>query len=177
MYRHVVIVGPSGAGKSTLCRRVVDEWRRRGLPGAGVMAELRHDTPDARGLDVVDVATGRRLPLAEFDRATGGPNTGRWHFRQDTFAAGLAWCETVSHDTLFVVDEVGPLELEQGLGWALLVPRVATHQGPALVAVRPALADVLLAALSPRLAFRVDLTPETRDAAVAAVRVALGLDA
>lgn len=173
----MVIVGPSGAGKSTLCRRVVDEWRRRGLPAAGVMAELRHDTARGRGLDVVNVATGRRLPLAEFDRATGGPNTGHWHFHQDSFAAGMAWCETISRDALFVMDEVGPLELDQGLGWAPIVPRLAAHQGPALVAVRPALADALLAALSPRPAFRVDITPETRDAAAAAVRVALGLDA
>ena len=170
----VVIVGPSGAGKSTLCRRVVDEWRGRELPAAGVMAELRHDTPGLRGLDV---ATGRRLPLAEFDRATGGPNTGRWHFHQDSLAAGITWCETVPQHALFVVDEIGPLELDQGLGWAPIVPRLAAHQGPALVAVRPALADALLAALSPRPAFRVDITPETRDAAAAAVGVALGLGA
>lgn len=141
------------------------------------MAEIRHDAPGTCGLDVVDVASGRRLPLAEFDRATGGPHTGRWHFHQDTFAAGLAWCETASHHALFVVDEIGPLELEQGCGWAPIIPRLAVHQGPLLVAVRPALADALLAALCPRAACRVDITPDTRDAAAAAVSVALGLDA
>ena len=171
----MIIVGPSGAGKSTICRRVVDEWRRRGLPAAGVVAEAREGLPADRGLDVVDVATGQRLPLAEFERATGGPVTGRWHFHEETFAAGLAWCAVVRPDALFIVDEVGPLELEQGLGWAPIVPRVAIHQGPALIAVRPALAGVLLAALNPRAATRVDVTRDTRDAAASAVATALGL--
>lgn len=172
----VVIVGSSGAGKSTICRRVIDEWRRRGLSAAGVVAGARAGSPAGRGLDVVDVATGQRLPLAEFDRATGGPVTGRWHFHQDTLAAGLAWCAAVRPDALFVVDEVGPLELEQGLGWAPVVPRLAAHPGPALVAVRTALATALLAALRPRAAIRVDVTSDTRDAAASAVAMALSLD-
>jgi nucleoside-triphosphatase THEP1 len=161
----IVIVGPSGAGKSTLCGRLIHEAARRGIGVGGVVARTRLCDGLVDGLDVVNVATGERRPLAEFDRPTGGPVTGRWHFHEAAFADGLNWCRQVPPGALFVVDEIGPLELVQQRGWAPLVPVLAAHAGPVVVVVRPAFAEALIALLGGRTDIRIDVTPETRDRA------------
>jgi nucleoside-triphosphatase THEP1 len=171
----VVLTGPSGSGKSTICRFVADEARRRRIPAGGVTTASRMADGVRVGLDAVDVASGARVPLAELDRPTGGHVTGRWHFHEPAFAAGLNWCDRTPSTALLVVDELGPLELLDGRGWAPVVPGLATRLGPVLVAVRPALAGTLSSAIGPRAAVRVDVTPATREAATARVFAALGL--
>ncbi len=173
----IVVTGPSGAGKSTLCRRVAQAAVARGRAAAGVSTAPR--TPDTRrtGLDVVNVATGERLPLAEWERPTGGPSTGGWHFHQSGLDAGLAWCTAVPPGALLLVDELGPLELRQGLGWAPLVLRLRDHDGPAIAVIRPALVETFVGAVRPRTTATVRVDSASRDAALAVVRDALGWSA
>ena len=170
----LVVTGVSGAGKSTLCRRVTDVLARRGLAAGGVSTVPRLAGERPGGLDALDLATGIRVPLAEWGAPTGGPSTGSWHFHTSAFDASLAWCRHVPADTLLVVDEFGPLELVRGEGWAPLVPVVRDHPGPALVVVRPALVEAFGAAVSPRQSIVVPVTPDTRDAALLEVLGILG---
>jgi nucleoside-triphosphatase THEP1 len=170
----IVVTGPSGAGKSTLCRTVMQAAVARSLAVGGVSTAPR--TPDRRrtGLDVVNVVTGERLPLAEWERPTGGPSTGGWHFHQPGLDAGLAWCASVPPGALLLVDELGPLELRQGLGWAPLVDRMRDHDGPAIAVVRPALVETFAGALQGRPIVAVDVDAAARESALAAVGTALG---
>jgi nucleoside-triphosphatase THEP1 len=156
---------------------VADVARRRGIGVGGVLAEARTADGLVTGLDAVDVATGNRVALAEYDRPTGGPVTGRWHFHPAAFEAGLAWCRAVQPHQLFIVDELGPLELVQGLGWAPLLPRLRAHDGPVIAVVRPSLVDAFTAAMGGRTITRVDVTLETRDVACERALDTLGLSA
>jgi nucleoside-triphosphatase THEP1 len=91
-------------------------------------------------LDVEDVSTGHRRPLAERFCATDGPTTESWHFHAD----GLAWgasvlCRATLCD-LLVIDELGPLELVQDKGWTVGLDLLRdSRYRLTLVVVRPAL--------------------------------------
>ena len=172
----VVLTGPSGAGKSTLCRRVVAVLHERGANVRGLLTELRRGE-DGRpaGIDIGNAATDARRPLAEWDTPTGGPVVGRWHFHTEAFHEGLEWCAGLGAGTLLVIDELGPLELVEGAGWAPLLPVVRDHSGPALVVVRPALVAAFTARMPGRSLVIVEIDPPARDRAAAAVFRALGL--
>lgn len=173
----VAVAGSSGAGKSTLCRRVIAAAQAQGVGVGGFVTERRTAGRPQSGLDVVNACTGERLPLAEWDTPTGGPSTGRWHFHQAAFDAGLAWCRAVEPGALLIVDELGPLELVQGLGWAPLVPALIAHAGPILAAVRPSLAGAFAATMGDRTPAIEPLDAAARDDALVRVLSRLGLAA
>lgn len=136
----VILTGESGSGKTTICTQIAALARARGLKVAGVLTPPRLAGGCRVGLDVEDIRTGECRPLAERVSVTDGPATEGWHFHID----GLAWGTMVLRDAtpcdVLVIDELGPLELVQGQGWAMSLDLLrASRFRLALVVVRPAL--------------------------------------
>lgn len=160
----IILSGESGSGKTTLSSRVVALARERGLSVAGLLSPPRFGDGHKVGVEVEDVATGQRRPLAERLVVTDGPATATWHFH----AAGLAWgadvLRRVPSCDLFVIDELGPLELERDEGWTagLDVLRDGGYR-LALVAVRPALVPHLKQRLDNMPLTTLILTEHNRD--------------
>jgi len=141
-----LLTGPVGAGKTTVAERVVGLARRQGLLCGGLLAPAMMDACGRKaGIWGVDIGGGERRILARTDRALGGPAIGPYSFDK----AALAWATGVVDSAigtceLLVVDEIGRLELERGLGLAPILPRLAAGEAPrSLVLVR----DYLLANL------------------------------
>jgi nucleoside-triphosphatase THEP1 len=125
-------------GKSTLCRQVAQAARESGLDVAGVVGI------DRSGAGVVsrwqvDLRSGERILLGRMAPpgavALGAP---RWQLDE----AALERCSGILTEAcpadLLVIDEVGPLELEQGAGMLAGVRHaLAGSYGVALVVVRP----------------------------------------
>lgn len=160
----VVLTGESGNGKTTLCNRVVALARERGLSVAGLLTPPRFAGGRKVGLEVKDVATGRRCPLAERLVATDGPATDTWHFH----TAGLAWgadvLRRVPSCDLLVIDELGPLELERGAGWTVGLDLLRDGDYRlAVVAVRPALISDLAERLDSVRFTMLSVTERNRD--------------
>jgi nucleoside-triphosphatase THEP1 len=144
----VVLSGESGCGKTTLCARVAALARAQGLLVAGVLTPSCLVDGRKVSLDVEDVRTTLRRPLAEACAelqqssagSAGSPATESWRF----YADGLAWgTEVLQHATpcdVLIIDELGPLELVRGQGWVigLDVLRGGGYR-LALVTVRPSL--------------------------------------
>ena len=99
------------------------------------------------GFEAVDVGSGERWPLAHTDQKTGGPRVGPYNFAPAALARALKVLERAisAGCDLFMMDEIGPLELEQGKGFAPILDLLPV-EGPThtLIVVRPALLDPLL---------------------------------
>ncbi len=118
MGRLVALVGPPGCGKTTVCGQVADLARGRGLRVGGILSTgVPADPSGRRERLVVDLSTGRSRPLAR--RPPVNEGAGRWHLDE----AALAWGAEAARRgaagaDVLIVDELGPLELDEGRGWA-----------------------------------------------------------
>jgi nucleoside-triphosphatase THEP1 len=140
------LTGPIGVGKTTVAERITGLALRQGLTCGGLLAPAILDACGRKaGILGIDVASGERRPLARTDRDLGGPAIGPYSFD----AAALEWATAVVADALgacdlLLVDEIGKLELWQGLGLAPILPRLAAGEAQrALVIVRESLLDEL----------------------------------
>jgi nucleoside-triphosphatase THEP1 len=144
MSGHIVILsGPPGSGKTTACRQLAALARQRGLDCAGLVCPARFHESRKVGIDVLDLRTGESRPLAEADQLPAALRTGAYRFDAEAVAWGAAVLDAACPCDLLVVDEIGPLELERGLGWANALNVLCDGQfGLAVVVVRPGLLDV-----------------------------------
>jgi len=165
---NILLTGERQAGKTTVCRRVAALARELGYNPAGVLtpAVLGQDgLPVAYHAQMVSDGEQRFLAWADSDLeketlnpetrnrkpSTGGPRAGRYSFDADV----LSWVigrlqEAISQGCdLLIVDEIGPLELEQGRGLAPILSNLSGERlPPLLLVVRPELVAQLRRRLS-----------------------------
>ncbi|HET89877.1 MAG TPA: hypothetical protein ENN99_03930 [Chloroflexi bacterium] len=161
----VLLTGGRGVGKTTVCRETVALAQARGYTCGGLLTLTRADG----GRDVVDVGAGvtRRLSLPPYSDGSGTPfevTQGRFLFAPDVLAWGSQVLAQSVRCHLLVVDELGPLEIERGQGWARALDVLPEQEyALALVVVRTELVDRVerrLHALSPTV---VPITRQNRD--------------
>jgi len=137
-----------------------------------VLAPSVHEGGKLVGFDVVDLASGRRAPLARIGEA-GTSRSGRFTFSETglSLGAGALDLQAAGDADLVIVDEFGPLELRGG-GWRGLVDAlVAAARGVIVLVVRDALlyeVSRLYEAAGPRAVAATD--PGAIESVIAAVR-------
>jgi nucleoside-triphosphatase THEP1 len=114
--RLVLWVGPRHSGKTTTVAELAQKAESEGFNVAGVLAPSVYDNEHLTGFEVVDLRTGKRLPLAT--RKINQNQQGGFTFTQTglEFGKNALSAEAVKSAELIIVDEFGPLELE-GEGW------------------------------------------------------------
>ena len=134
--RIVVLTGERGVGKSTVCHKTIDLARTKEYACGGILTLSR----PSGARDVLDVRTGDVHQLTLGHGTDTGVLQGRFRFDPATLAWGDDVLTSAAGCDLLVVDELGPLEIERGKGWAgaLGVLR-ASGFTLALVVVRPEL--------------------------------------
>jgi len=141
-----LLTGPVGVGKTTVAERVVGLALRQGLACGGLLTPaLVNACGQKAGIWGVDVACGQRRLLARTDRDLGGPTMGPYSFDAEALAWGTDLVAgAIGACDLLLVDEIGKLELWQGLGLAPVLPRLAAGEARrVLVLVRESLLDEL----------------------------------
>lgn len=181
---NVLLTGERQVGKTTVCKQVAELARGLGYDPAGVLTPVVLDQdgfPAVRHALMVSGGEQRLLAWANDDLgkgnlkpatrnpklSKGGPRTGRYSFD----AGVLSWVVerlrgAISQGCdLLIVDEIGPLELEQGRGLTpLLSDLSAGGLPPLLLVVRPELIGQLQKRL-PAIPFRTfTVTQEDRQA-------------
>jgi nucleoside-triphosphatase THEP1 len=149
---NVLLTGERQVGKTTVCRRVADLARGLGYHPAGVLAPALLDEDGLpMAYHALMVSDGEQRLLARADGDLSGPRTGRYSFDADV----LSWMigrlqETISQGCdLLIIDEIGPLELEQGRGLAPILSDLCVGRlPPLLLVVRPELVAQLRRRLS-----------------------------
>lgn len=146
-----VVTGDRGQGKTAFVQGLVERLRGEGLRIAGVLSPGQVRDGVRWSIDVVDLAGGRRTPLATRDPGSPWPPVGSFRVSPEGLERGRAALApaAVAGADLVVVDEVGPWELA-GEGWAgaLDALRVAAAP-PLLLVVRRGLVDEILARFAP----------------------------
>ena len=143
----ILVSGERGAGKTAALLHVRQAALGAGLTTGGFLSVARFAEGEKVGIDVMGAATGALHPLAEVGEG-GTVRTGCYRFHLAGIAAGLRFARAGQGADVFFADELGPLELERGEGWADVLPLIAARGfGVAFVVVRPS----LLAAVRERL--------------------------
>jgi nucleoside-triphosphatase THEP1 len=144
--RLIALVGSSGSGKTTACLELVAAAGAVGLPVAGLVTTMERRPAGARRW-VRDLRTGRRRLLAtvaESEEVTAGMSA--WRLSASALEWGDRALATACPAELLVIDELGPLELEQAAGWRRGAEiALAGPYGLAVVSVRPALLEAFRA--------------------------------
>jgi nucleoside-triphosphatase THEP1 len=145
-----VLTGEKGQGKTTRMGEVVEKLRDRGVRVGGVLAPGQMRDGKRWSMDLVDLGTGRRIPMATRDPGSPWPKVGAFHVNPEALELGrraLSPAESVAYD-LVVLDEVGPWELA-GQGWSSVLERWYGGEVPLLPVVRRSLVQDVMARLAP----------------------------
>lgn len=115
--KFIIITGKPASGKSTLVARLTERLRDMGISVGGVFTpELKDKSNRRYGFEVVGISSGRRSTLA-IDKNLSSTQRcyrlGRYTVFPENFAAVLQE-EILSGAEVFIVDEVGPMELPSG---------------------------------------------------------------
>ncbi len=122
----LALSGWRGVGKTTFCQKLVELARSREMDVAGILSPgcftISQDPgtlPLKIGIEVEDIRTGeRRLLATSLECEFHGPRLGRWIFNDQVFTWANGLLRTITHCDLLIIDELGPLEFDQQLGWA-----------------------------------------------------------
>jgi nucleoside-triphosphatase len=138
-----IITGDIQIGKTTLCLEVMRQAEQQGIDTAGVLSPAVFKKGRKVGIDVLNVRTGvkRRLAVLRGEESRK-LETRRWSFIQEA----VDWGNKVLQDSIpcsiLIVDELGPIELEEQQGWVEGVKAVDSREFKAcLLVIRPHLVD------------------------------------
>ncbi len=156
----ILITGERQTGKSTLCQSVTRRLQETGMQLSGLLTSRTgpHD------LEVTEIHTGDRYTLTLPFNDRSGILLAHFNMNPLALARGVGALRSSFPTPVFVLDEIGPLELKLGRGWVealdlLQQPRYRV----ALVVIRPELLLNVIKRLSAAWYTIVYVTPENRD--------------
>lgn len=161
--RIILLSGVSGSGKTTVCLKVIEKLRGKPLLIAGVLCPPEFDGTTKTGIDLLDLRSGEKRVLAQLTiPGTNGLHTHKWHFNEDAIRWGNEKLANSVPCDVLMIDELGPLEFERGLGFMNGFTAVDSGEYQcALVVIRPSLLEKAIDRWSSSQVIVV--TPETRE--------------
>jgi len=136
-----MVTGPRQVGKSSFCRGLAEAARNVGWDVAGLFSPPQIEQGTKIGILAEDLRTGESHRLASIYRQSPEDIPfGDWYFDPQTLAWGNRILESNPPCDLLIVDELGPLEFTQQIGWQValkILPR--GEYRIALVVIRPEL--------------------------------------
>ncbi len=140
----LIITGWRNTGKTTFCQFLVEAARERSLQVSGVISPGVFEAYQKVHIELEDLKSGERRLLAEKGHDLQSEfNTPQWVFNKENLQWGNEiFADSVPTDVL-IVDELGPIELEQNKGWVNGIQAVdsAAYQLCVLV-IRPELLQI-----------------------------------
>jgi nucleoside-triphosphatase THEP1 len=138
-----IITGARGLGKSELVAELAQLLRAAGKKPGGICAAGLWENGVRAGFDLIDLASGARVPLCRSGASGGVAAAGKFQFFKEGLEAGIKALSPASltgADAVFV-DEIGFLELDGG-GWAgQLEVLLEKQKAPLVLVVRNCLLD------------------------------------
>jgi len=119
-YHHhiTLLTGRVQGGKTTQATLLVNRLVNEGFNVMGFLCPGTFSSGVRSAFSLVNIKTGDRIPMGSVEEPEGWVPYRRFHFNPEAFRLGSTWirdCKTKEPD-LVVIDEVGPMELEE-MGW------------------------------------------------------------
>jgi nucleoside-triphosphatase THEP1 len=128
--------------------RLLEELRGTGLKIGGVVSPpVFNDGDEKIGFQGEDILTGEQWDLGRSNGSLDGPRLGPWSFSNEGFRLGISAIRGAinSRVDLVVLDEIGPLELIRGEGYAEILPELTSAPVEILILVlRQNLIDLIV---------------------------------
>lgn len=136
----ILITGPSGSGKTTFCTRLASLSSEAGLSVGGILCPAVFEGGQKVGIEQLDISSGERQRLGVRSKDAGDSTVGCWHMDETVLDWGNQIIAGLKDEDVIIIDELGPLELEDGYGYqgALHLLDEGRYR-TAFVVVRPAL--------------------------------------
>lgn len=126
----VVIYGPSKVGKTTYLFRLTEYYQSLGLEVRGILSPAIFHGENKVGIKVRDIFTGEEQNLAAKRPIQIPQLSDKLGFIFDDEA--VKWGRLVLKSSLptevFIVDEIGPLELKKNQGWKEAIGQIMLQQ-------------------------------------------------
>jgi nucleoside-triphosphatase THEP1 len=132
------------SGKSTFCMKCVDELIKRGTPVDGWITPAHMIDGEKVGHDFVSIKNSTVCDAIPFTRMEPFENSfpwRRWHFNAEAFELASELANNSQDTKLFIMDEIGPLEIQEGKGFYTPMQRMLGRRENVLVVIREELAD------------------------------------
>ena len=142
----VVLYGASETGKTTFLRSLADYYKSLGLEVRGILSPAVFHEGKKVGIKVQDIHTGEERYLAARRPVKIPRLNGKLNFVFDETVVN--WGRTVLRHSVptevFIVDEIGPLELKKGRGWKEAIGQIMLQQYTlGIVVLRESLHDMV----------------------------------
>jgi nucleoside-triphosphatase THEP1 len=136
----VFITGPSGSGKTAFCTKLASLAGEAGLSVGGILCPAVFEGGQKVGIEQLDISSGEQQRLGVRSKGAGKNTIGCWHMDEVVIARGNQAIAGLGNEDVIIIDELGPLELEDGYGYqqALYLLDKERYR-TAFVVVRPAL--------------------------------------
>lgn len=141
--RLFVLTGDIQTGKTSWIKRMLERADAIGVCVAGLYTPAVFNDGEKTGIDLVLLPDGTRMSFARLCSPKKCRETGmKWAFDPDAFDRANEHLEQLGDFDLFLVDELGPVELLEGEGYTAALELLDSGNAPtALVVVRPSLLD------------------------------------
>jgi len=116
MSQLVGIYGSSGCGKTRFVEEIVRQVTDRGFNCRGVCSPAIFEESLKTGITAQLIPGGENRQLARLAQAGDGQVFGKWHMFPETMTWALEYLQKDVYSDLWVIDEIGPYEVEKGLG-------------------------------------------------------------
>lgn len=138
-----LVTGPRNAGKTRWCMELAGRARAHGMDLRGLVSPAVMENGEKAGYDLLDLGSGERRRLAyRRGEAKGDLVTANWLMVVDTLFWGNEILKSIRNCDIFILDEIGPFEINEGTGLTAGLEFVDAHREiPCFVAVRPSLLE------------------------------------
>jgi len=164
----LIITGEIGQGKTTYALNLVKELKEKGYRVGGFLAIGIHEQDKRTGFDLLDIRNSRQFELCKDTPHENRIKSGRYYFNPAGLAEGneLIALNNLKEKQLVVIDEVGPMEMNDQ-GWAESIARLCqSGQLPQLWVVRKSLVEKAVRKWNVGNVFIFDITKDPVEAVI-----------
>jgi nucleoside-triphosphatase THEP1 len=116
--RTFLVTGPVHSGKTTFLGQLIELLREAGVPVTGILAPGSFSENQRDHIRIRDIESGESMALAQREENPAWFRFRGYYFNPEAFSFGEKILNKTftKHESIAILDEVGPMELE-GLGW------------------------------------------------------------